>query len=161
MKILNIEQFNEKLNIQPVTKDKLNDTTKSIHSYSKQSKDYVFEFKTGDTVTVGENHMPYCGTYLSYYDIMRHTYDHILGHVSSMFSGGYGNCKDGVFVHYENDKSKYSFAALALFDENLVFGKLCVWEIYRDKNIKLPLDEEYFKNPITYMTKDNLVWSRM
>lgn len=155
MKILKTEELNEKMNIQPVSKKRLKDCAISSH---KTSKKYIFNFKTGDIVFMSNGKDPKALVYVSYEDIMRHTYDSVFDLIPRMSQWEEVVC-DGAFMQYENDGFK--FISLKSFDENLVYNSigLRVWLVYRYENLKFPLDAEYFKHPDA--AKAKLVWSRV
>ena len=156
MKILKTEELNEKMNIQPVSKKRLKDCAISSH---KPSKNYVFDFKTGDIVFMSNGKDPKALVYVSYEDIMRHTYDDVFDLIPRMSQWEEVVC-DGAFMqYYENDGFK--FISLKSFDKNFVYNSigLRIWLVYRYENLKLPLDAEYFKHPDA--AKAKLVWSRV
>ena len=162
MKILNTEQLNEKLNIQPVTADRLK---RLIIPYATAS-DMRANFMTGDLSLMGHIDHKHLGVYISKSDIENELYDKYFGFNIPLWKTKF--YKDGVFIFYEtkpmfiiNDNPRFTRTNLAELDSNLMRGeRYGVWEVRRMPFLKLPLDEEYFKfkSPISYRAKT--IWKR-
>jgi hypothetical protein len=139
MKILNTSQFNEKLDIQPMSKERLDNIF-----IPKSAEDMRADFKTGDIVTLSTNG-GVDGVFVSKNDLTEYKYNELLNmSINDMMK--YGKLEDGVFI------TKYlgtlGFGIVDYFDKDLVRLKtVCVEKVYRPSEISQPLKPMYFKNP--------------
>ena len=134
MKILNIEQFNEKLNIQPISKKRLKGTFFKTYRTEEELKKNL---QMGDIVKF-EDMDDDIYVYVSQKDIESRLYDRVLG--IKLQSEG-----NGLFVIC-TDTTQPMFAMFAYFSIDII-QNVFVSEAYRLPNLKLPIDIEYFMYP--------------
>jgi len=143
MEILDTKQFNEKLNIQPVTADRLK---KLVVPYPTASEMRA-NFQTGDIVVVGNEKENLHGTYISYKDVKSGVYDEITHFFPKLTSESeIVNCVDGVFVYWE--QSFFTRSYVKDFNDELEYegiGTHKVMYVYRVPFLKNPLTEDYLK----------------
>ena len=143
MEILNTKQFNEKLNIQPVTADRLK---KLVVPYPTASEMRA-NFQTGDIVVVGNEKENLHGTYISYKDVKSGVYDEITHFFPKLTSESeIVNCVDGVFVYWE--QSFFTRSYVKDFNDELEYRGIDthrVMYVYRVPFLKTPLTEDYLK----------------
>ena len=158
MKILKTEELNEKLNIKPVTKDRLEKTVGEIPN--RLSKRYAVNFKTGDIVRMGKSYdSSEYAVYVSHSDMVNKTYDDILEfglNLDNIINND--EYKDGMFVI--NYGGGFKRDMLSAFNENLSSSYLHkeIYEVYRFKGKDIKLDYMYFQRPP--YEKAELIWKR-
>ena len=133
MEILNTQQFTEKLNIQPISKERLKGTFFKTYRTDEELKKNL---RTGDIVKfddMGDD----IYVYVSYKDIETKIYERVLG-IKLQLNG------NGVFVICTNT-AQPMFAYFNI--DGVIIQNVFVSEAYRLPNIKLPLDIEYFMYP--------------
>lgn len=141
------KSLNEKLNIQPVTKERLGQTANDLY---KPSKDYKFKLRTGDIAIIGKpSKEPRPAVYVSHNDLENEKYESIFKF--TVLTNKVANWQDGVFVFYRNENRDEYFTRKMLkdFDENFTDKIVASYikEIYRVKHLKYPLTRDYFVNP--------------
>lgn len=146
---MNTEQLSEKLNIQPISNDRLKNTLLKPKQMLKTG-DIVMVMKYGSKLTE-RNKVPY--VYIEKDNIRDYVY----------LEGDYQKEKsaEGILLHYEVKwKGSYSYMHLSGFNDNLepngIFDNHYITAIYRVNGIKLPLSEDY----LLYPPIDNgrLIW---
>ena len=160
MKILNTEQLSEKLNIQPVTKDRLKNRVIPYATANEMRANFI----TGDLSFMGHIEHVHLGVFISKEDIEEELYDKYFGFNIPLCKTKF--YKEGMFIFYDTiptiiikENPHFTRTNLADLDSNLMRGeKYGVWEVRRMPFLKLPLDEEYFKNAPTYKAKT--IWKR-
>ena len=141
------KSLNEKLDIKPVTVDRLE---REISNMYKLSKDYKFRFRTGDIIIIGSPTMELkTSVYVSHNDLDKGVYDNILNY--AVPTRTVAHWEDGILVFYYRERNKAYFTRKMLkdFDENLtdkMYAKY-ISEVYRVKHLKYPLTRDYFVNP--------------
>jgi hypothetical protein len=156
----NIKPLKEKLNIQPISRERLRNHI--VHYNS--AMDMRANFKTGDFALIGKPNTKHIGVYISKEDIENETYDKYFGFAIALRDTRF--YKDGVFIifykhaPYDAGKETFTRTDLAQLDSNLTQnGKdYCIWVVWRFVNLKLPLDVEYFKEQPIY--KAVKIWER-
>ena len=133
MEILNAQQFTEKLNIQPISKERLKGTFFKAYRTEEELKKNL---RTGDIVKF-EDMGDDIYVYISHKDIESRIYDRVLG--VKLHPNG-----NGVFAIC-TDATQPMFAYFNI-DGNII-QNVFVSEAYRLPNIKLPIDIEYFMYP--------------
>lgn len=149
MKILNTQEYvNEKLNIQPIAKDKL----KSIPIYGmyKTPSEMRNNFKTGDIALFSCFSNNTLAVYISYEDLSENKYPFVSDRLSSSVMKLWD---EGIFVT-RSDGELTLFCGLSECDENLEGKTYNVWKVYR--NYPKPLTERDFTNPL--MSKSVLIY---
>lgn len=144
MKILKTRELNEKLSIQPLSKERLQSTASELQEYGS-AKEMRDNFKTGDIVMrIRRYDIPVSdiGIFVSYEDLKNRTYQDIIGFRPLEFDAG-----EGVFVHWEKDR----FVFDRLFDYDVVRDELrsvsyIIDHVYRGIG-KTTFDAKYFKHP--------------
>lgn len=133
MEILNAQQFTEKLNIQPISKERLKGTFFKAYRTEEELKKNL---RTGDIVKF-EDMGDDIYIYVSYKDIESRIYDRVLG--IKLQSEG-----NGLFVIC-TDTTQPMFAYFCI--DGVIIQNVFVSEAYRLPNLKLPIDIEYFMYP--------------
>lgn len=133
MKILNVQELSEKLNIQPVTRERLRE--RFFAKYTTE-EDMLKNLQTGDIVRLHQfEDETY--VYISYGDILKKTYDRILGIKLSADESS----ENGILVVYAAN----TFSYFGLSSDYM--GNEHIGTVVRMPNLKLPVDTEYFQNP--------------
>ena len=144
MEILDTKKFNEKLNIQPITKDRLTDFTKC--KMYKTPSEMRNNFITGDIVVVGDENEKENGVFVSYDDVKSGAYDELLDEPISNEKDS--ALRDGIFIFYlsgitgRGGKPTFTRHFVVKYDNNL---NNRVMYVYRVPLLEKPLDVEYFK----------------
>lgn len=148
MEILDLKQFNERLNIQPISKERLKNT--KTPKRLLQSGDFVV---IDIDFSPSTKNIPY--VYISKEDCNEH-YPSKIG----MFGEEYS---DGGFVAYSKKQSRFITMPLSRFDINLVDTKSFtikkVMSIYRGKS-EQPYPSVYFIDPPINRDDMELIWQR-
>lgn len=147
---MNTEQLKEKLNIQPISKERLKKPTVTKPKQMLKTGDIVMVMKYGSTPTERKE-VPY--VYIEKDNIRDYVY----------LENEYQKEKsaEGILLHYEVKwKGSYSYMYLSGFSDNLepngIFDNHYITAIYRVNGIGLPLSNEY----LLYPPKKNgrLIW---
>lgn len=168
MKILNLRQFNEKLNIKPITKERISmGFVKPCHTV-KEMRDSI---QTGDIAIIdtvyvinGEEHSwkhdRRFETYISYKDIDDETYNEMLDMDYLVLRSE--EMKEGAFISFWRSDLSFAHSYMSKFDDEFVYTtdtfKFKIIEIRRIPKLELPLTLDYFKKPP--IEKSVLVWKR-
>lgn len=160
MKILNTEQLNEKLNIQPVTKDRLKSRVIPYATASEMRANFL----TGDIAIMGHIDHKHLGVFISKSDIEKELYDKYFGFNIPLWKTKF--YKEGMFIFYDakpmfivNDNPHFTRTNLAELDSNLMRGeKYGIWAVMRNPHVSLPLTEDYFKD--ASIRKAKTIWKR-
>lgn len=148
------KRVNEKLKIQPVSKERLYDAT-SVPHY-RTAEEMKANFKTGDIVIFGIGES--IGVFLSFDDL--NAKDRYYLHSLDLKSASYNDAKEGLFISYikfgqpdlagNNGMYTYEYVQdYKPFNGDLVRekGLSVVNSVYRIPDLKLPLDVKYFQEP--------------
>lgn len=148
------KRVNEKLKIQPVSKERLYDAT-SVPHY-RTAEEMKANFKTGDIVIFGIGES--IGVFLSFDDL--NAKDRYYLHSLDLKSASYNDAKEGLFISYIKiedtvfrrwtDMYTYEYVQdYKPFNGDLVRekGLSVVNSVYRIPDLKLPLDVKYFQEP--------------
>lgn len=150
MEILNARRFNEKLNIQPITKERL-----------KNAKMPKMLLQSGDFIVMDLDFSPSTNNvefvYISKEDFDKHYYfEWQVNLVDEKYL-------EGVFVAYSRKHTKYVVLPLSLFNNNLVDDKSYtprkVMSIYRGE-YKQPYPSKFFSTPPIESKTVKLIWQR-
>lgn len=155
MEILDTKKFNEKLNIQPVSKERL--FNESVPPKERlQTGDIVFGC-TRD----GRRHV--CYVFVTAEDYFKYNYEEML--LAGVDENDKSWIEDGVLILYNKDREEasritgrrnlFSYNRLKHYDNALTDKRaeskwlkpLDLYMIIRNPNIKQPLKKDYFKNP--------------
>jgi hypothetical protein len=113
-----------KLNIQPISKDKLADIAKGIIT---ESYGWKRKIKSGDIVIIEkewaiEEISAYI--YLSYSDIIKYKYNDILLFYDSKETNG--DFSEGLFVRFNEDTRTYCYLSVKSFEDNRMQNKMSI-----------------------------------
>lgn len=173
MKILNTKQFNEKLNITPLSQDRIRKGFVKICHTVKEMRENL---QTGDIAIINtyfidkgyeaswsyDSKNSVC---ISYKDLEAETYNDMLG--KDYFRLLDKNMKEGVFLTYHKEAgaevvNNFGDSWVSYFDDNFTWVtdmfSFKIMEIRRIPKLVLPLTLEYFENPP--IEKSVLVWKR-
>jgi len=168
MKILNLRQFNEKLNIKPITKNRIDmGFVKPCHTVKEMRGNMV----TGDIAVIdivyvidGKEvvweHDRRTETYISYEDIDNETYNAMLDMDYLVLRSE--EMKEGAFISFWRSDLSFAHSFMSNFDDEFVYTtdtfKFKIIEIRRIPKLELPLTLDYFKKPP--IEKSVIVWKR-
>lgn len=170
MKILNLRQFNEKLNIKPITKERIGmGFAKPCHTVKEMRE----SIQTGDIAIIdtvyvidGKEHSwkhdRRFETYISYKDIDDETYNEMLD--MSFLTLRSDEMKEGMFISFWSSSSSFAHSDMSKFDDDFIAAtttdtmKFKIMEIRRVPKLELPLTLDYFKKPP--IEKSVIVWKR-
>lgn len=131
------KSLNEKLDIQPVSKERLRNTIVSPKKLLKTGDIVVSEMRLGETRT---------GIYISMYDYANYDYGKLLNMATIPFS----LTKEGIIVRYKQANT-FTFTSLLNLNDKLEneLSHRYTTSVYRHNNIEQPLPFDYFKHPNT------------
>ena len=137
MEVFGTDKFNEKLDIQPVSKERLRNAIVSPKKLLKTGDIVVSEMRFGETRT---------GIYISMYDYANYDYGKLLNMVTIPFSLQ----KEGIIVRYKQANT-FTFTSLLNLNDKLEneHSHRYTTFVYRHNNIEQPLPFDYFKHPNT------------